>query len=895
VRFFKILSITVLTLFVILTIAYNARLLVINNLILPNVEKEQPNIEQIQITCLDINLTNDMSIVISQLCIESTIADIEINDMKIQWQYSPQMQITDIDIRLADIKGKAHLFSNVNTTPPSNQHTQNNQSLSQILSIALQPYVAQISQLKLPTRINITEIYYLPFTTKSIASKSKVITYQKPEAPYTAKLSTIDNIYSFSLQNNEKTEFFNAKLAQNKDSFTIELSNNLNLLKNFAVIHPLPITTLLQNDLIANEVNGNVELLIKYQAGVISLQSKINELLIDFPNGINQSSPFKLSGALNFNSHFTLISTEETKSKITDKNNTEITLDFVDKNEILLEYNQLLIINALENNQLPPAIISIVKDNPLKYLKFMTKGNGAITLNDLKGSISHIEISAHDNELIHQTKLDNITFALASAHNATNSVSNKKNKIQHIQQMPYTLAVEHFVIDSQLNLASITKLTKAPVVFHLEGEVDTTDQKTTVSLTEMSSIKFKDIAVTTSDEKKAKTAISLKLLTTSLSGKIQLLKNNDFNINLAVYNKASQVNIPKTLKIKSLNLLSQIQGNLDDISINTTVNADDIYLGDITISGLIQTPRLKVTAKKLQLTDLLSLNIQLPTSVALIDGTLDYSLSGELTDLNNIENTPLNASFSITSLSGEVDGIWVQELNWQESFTLQAGKISTKPHVDNNLTIELIETFTPISKISMNTDWAFNKDFTFSANKLNADIFSGSVSVPIIKWPFEHGHSANVQLNSIDLAQVLALDKKQGIVVTGNISGELPIVFDGEKYMIEQGELHNVSNGLIQVINNPAVESLKANNDQLQFAFEALQNLHYHQLSSEVSMTNDGYMQLDTVIKGRNPTIDNDVNLNLNISYDLLGLLESLSITQHFEDSLIKGLQKNKE
>jgi len=71
--------------------------------------------------------------------------------------------------------------------------------------------------------------------------------------------------------------------------------------------------------------------------------------------------------------------------------------------------------------------------------------------------------------------------------------------------------------------------------------------------------------------------------------------------------------------------------------------------------------------------------------------------------------------------------------------------------------------------------------------------------------------------------------------------------------------------------------------------------LHYHQLSSEVSMTNDGYMQLDTVIKGRNPTIDNDVNLNLNISYDLLGLLESLSITQHFEDSLIKGLQKNKE
>lgn len=131
--------------------------------------------------------------------------------------------------------------------------------------------------------------------------------------------------------------------------------------------------------------------------------------------------------------------------------------------------------------------------------------------------------------------------------------------------------------------------------------------------------------------------------------------------------------------------------------------------------------------------------------------------------------------------------------------------------------------------------------------------------------------------------------------MTGKISGQLPITFDGDKYMIKEGELHNSSNGLIQVIDNPAVAALKANNSQLKLAFDALQNLHYHQLSSAVSMADDGYMQLDTVIKGRNPDIDNDVNLNLNLSYDLLGLLESLSITQRFEESILKGLQKNKE
>jgi hypothetical protein len=50
-------------------------------------------------------------------------------------------------------------------------------------------------------------------------------------------------------------------------------------------------------------------------------------------------------------------------------------------------------------------------------------------------------------------------------------------------------------------------------------------------------------------------------------------------------------------------------------------------------------------------------------------------------------------------------------------------------------------------------------------------------------------------------------------------------------------------------------------------------------------------MLLDTAIKGRNPDLDNDVNLNLNLSYDLLGLLESLNITEHFENKVIKGLQ----
>lgn len=908
---------------IILAITYSARVLVINKLIINNLAKTQLSLEQIKVTCLDISISSDISITINKLCIESPKADIELLDMEIQWHYSPKIQITSIDIRLADIKGRAHLFSNTNNISSSKPHNKKNQNLSQLLSTTLRPYTEQIKQFQLPMKINVAEIYYLPFTTKNQPDTPEKTIPQRHNPPYIAKLSIVDNIIFFLLKNAEGIEFFKAKLTQEEKGFSVNLSSKINLLKSLATAHQLPITKELQNNLTTHKISGDVDLLIKYQADVFNVQSEIIDISIAPHKGIGQNGAFKLAGTINFNSHFTLlpkkVATKVTKktsnnvaSKVVDKNNTKIALTFTGKNEILLEYGQPQLFTLLEESNLSPTIISIVKDNPLNHLKLKVQGNGTITLNDKKGYLSHVEISAHNDEIIHQVKIDNISFSLPPQNktlndSTTNIIANSskfhtertENKEQSskesIQKTSYALAVEHFIIDGQLNLVSIAKLLTEPVAIHLEGSLKKIGEKTMLNLTEQSSIKINNIIARASTEKEAKTLFSLKTLTTTLSGTVQQIEANNLSLNLNAHNQALQLNVPKTLKINSFDLFSKIKGNIDNIQIKSNASADNVNLGSIVITGPLLAPKVKVAAKKLQLANLLSLNIQLPINIALIDGTLDYTVWGELTDLSNIENTPLSASFSITSVSGEIDGIWLQELNWQENLTLLSGKITTKPHIKNNLTVELIETFTPISNISINTDWTFSKNFKLSANTLKADIFGGSFSVPTIQWPFEHGHSVNVQLDSIDLEQVLALDKKQGIVVTGNISGELPIIFDGEKYIIEQGELHNISNGLIQVIDNPAVEELKANNSQLQLAFDALQNLHYHQLSSAVSMSDDGYMQLDTIIKGHNPNIDNDVNLNLNVSYDLLGLLESLSITERFEKNIIEGLQKNKE
>ena len=918
-RFLKVFSIFFTALFIILTITYSARVLVINN-----VAKSQLSLAQIKITCLDIGLTSNLAIIVDKVCLQSPKADIEIVDMTIQWQFFPRIKITEIDVRLAEIKGTEHLFSNINHIPQSsNEQSRNNPNISQLLSIILRPYTEKISQFQLPVKINIAEISYLPFTVINKLKVSKKLSLQLRKFPYTANLLAIDNSFSFSLQNVEKIDFLKAKLTKSKKGFSIALSSKLKQLKSFVSAHQLPIPAKLQSILTTNEISANIDTLIEYQTNSLSMQTKITDIVIDFDEGLGRLGSFKLLGVLNFQSRLNLMTKEDaknTKSERTDKSNAEMALTFIGQNELSLEYSQPHFFSMLEESEVSPAIISTLKDNPLAHIKLMPQDNTTLTLNNKKVNLSHIEISARGDERIHQVKLDNIAFALplhnitlsddAIGYSKNNTESNiEKNdhkSEQSPQTMPYALTVERFIIESQLNLASLEKFTTEPVILHLEGSLKKTEKQTELNLTENSSITASNIVVLKQYShaeknitamavvaKKTKKSLSFKTFITKLEGSAQLLEDNAHTINLKVHSQASQVNIPEVLQINSFDFFSQIKGSLDDIQINATTQADGIELGSIVITGSAVSPKVQVSANKLQLTDLFSLNMQLPTKVELIDGLLDYSISGQLVDLSAIENTPFDVFVTVTSASGSVDGIWLQELNWQQHFILLAGKVTTQPSTSENLTVELIDTPTPISKLSIKTNWSFNKSFKLSASKLKGEVLGGSFSIPKLQWPFESGHSVNVQLNSIDLEQVLALDKKQGIVVTGDISGQIPVTFDDEKYIIEEGELHNVSNGLIQVIDNPAVAELKASNSQLQLAFDALQNLHYHQLSSAVSMADDGYMLLETVIKGRNPDIDNDVNLNLNLSYDLFGLLESLSITERFEKSIIKDLQKN--
>jgi len=891
-----------------IVLAYLARVAIVKS-----ISQEELAFYQAKITCLDFHLTTDLALAVSRLCLQTPQADITIDDIAIKFQLASEQKIKRIDIASVSITGTASLFSEFNN------RRQKSDDITPTMQ--LQSYLKTLAQLDLPLDINVKKIRYSPYTLANDSSKNMT-----GGASYFGDFSAIENTIKLSLKDRQNSVFLTANFSTNKqqnEQFTVEFTGQLMPLQVFLFAHDLPLSAVMSDTVDTIKTKGELHSVLTYQAGQLTLDSQLTDLSLAASQGVKASGPFEISGALNIHGQVNLNNTPQALNS-----NTELAVEFLQTNTLQLQFSHQRLIDYLTKNSHSPAVITLLKDNPLARLTVSPKGKLAYNHYNQQLSLSSIVIEAKSAQHEHQLILDNITLNLkhyltddiahapAIAHrNSAKDVSRIDNigSQKQVTAKPPTQNSQYaqldFTLDSLLVLSALNNFSHSPLVLKLQGSISQNVAQTTLHLNENSSFISKNIAVSTKQQTGEKKLFSIKQLATQVQGDVQiknptLVQNSQqipidqsIKLNLKLNSQAKKLQVEEVININILAVNTTVKGDLNNIDINALVRADSVPLGSLALLGTLEKANITLTANELPLTDLLSLNVKLPTEIDLVEGTLSYSVKGQVTNLTGFQNTPFAMSVAMTSVSGDIAGIWIRELNWQQNFNYFAGELtsqhSSEKSTEKNLTIALIDTPTPISKFSINTAWHYQKDVKISATKLKADILGGSFSIPKIQWPLEHGHSVDVQLTSIDLEQVLALDKKQGIVVTGKISGQMPISYDGEKYTMEKGELHNVSNGLIQVMNNPAVVELKANNSQLKLAFDALQNLHYHQLSSDVSMADDGYMLLETVIKGRNPDINNDVNLNLNLSYDLLGLLESMAITEQFEERIIKGLQKN--
>ena len=925
--------ISVIFLFIVL--AYLSRVAIIKSL---SEEKLKPY--NTSIDCIDFTISIDLSVKINRLCLQTPQADLKLEDISLTLDLAAQQKIKHINISSMSIQGTTTLFNTLKEPSLDNQDLTAKQQLK--------AYLTQLSEINLPFSINIEEFSYLPFAPESVTeiqrqTKSQHSSIQKY---YIGKFSAIKNTLKFSIADHQQNTVIKANISINQ-SIAAKLARNqlqvgfvsqLAPLKQFLLAHELPLPPATLKTIESITVNGDFESELHYQAEQLSLSSQLKALSISSIEGVKNSGPFALTGALNLNSKINLAS-DNTSTEPSTNPATILDIEFQKENSLQAQFSHQYLLNYLSKTSLSPELITLLNDNVIEQVIVNPYGNLSYDLNDKRLSLTGVtlNLAIENNETkVNQLALSNININLnhylqsensllpqslstqveanKSQQNQLSSTGSNNTQQEAINEKLPTAELD-FKFEMPLLISALKGFTHSPVILNLQGAMRQEQTKIIVSFDDSSTLTSNKISIPANQIAKNNKQLTIKQvamqiqgnITTNMPGQVkesvlsnaQLKVKQSIDVNLHLNSQVNKLRYANVVEINSLSINSNIIGNIDDIKIHTAVIADNVPLGNLVVSGAVNKPKLVLTAKQLPLTDLLALNIKLPTDVKLVEGTLSYRVKGQITDLNNVQNSTLDLSVDVASLSGEIANIWVQELNWQQNFQYLNGVLTSLSEQNSpaqeNLTVALIDTPTPISKLSINTRWHYENEFKISATKLSGDVLGGSFAIPKIQWPLDYKHSVDVQLTHIDLAQVLALDEKQGIVVTGNISGHLPIFYDGEKYTMENGELHNVSNGLIQIMNNPAVSKLKASNTQLQLAFDALQNLHYNQLSSDVSMADDGYMLLETVIKGRNPDIDNDVNLNLNLSYDLLGLLESMSITKQFEEKIIKGLQINKE
>jgi len=859
VRFIKLILTLLLIVVLFISVVFFARKQVvaygINNYLLAH---------KAQLSCIDFNLTPSFDIVISKMCIHSPQANVEFENVRLQLQFSSALPIRSIHVEAMSIQGKAKLLEQNDAGNAEN---------------SVKHYLATIAQFTLPLPILIKKFIYLPFIQADNANK----------AVFYGQLAINKNNIKVSLKDIEQANVFSVNLSPEGQSFTAKLNADLAQVRQFLAIHQLTLPAKLDKNLI---ITGTFSTQLQWHKETLTATSQLKNAAIDSAIGIAKSDSFNINGMLSWQSTITA-------------SQALFTID--EQSVVNTNFSKQKLREFLVRKNIAAEVVAIIKDNPSNSLVIKPQGRMQIDFAKQQIFIANVELTSNNKEPPLQVTFTGI------------SLTYEKNKI-----LSFILKQSNYTAQAKLLISRLKNISKQAVNIVSTGKIvstGTTAQhnlgwqimlsptttlefstlalaKLAISPAQLNSTTTKGITHTASaTSATSKYALSIKKIIINGQGTIHIDNQGRTELSLQLNSQAAQLKIANIAQIAQVELQADISGSLQDISITASIIVDKQPLANVKLNGVITEPQLEIFAKNLHLTELLTLKLNLPIELSLIDGSLNYHLSGQLTDTDNWLNNTARLDISIQDVSGEIEGTWLQELNWQQKFILSDGyikSVSADKKPINNLTIAKVETAPLLTEFSAQTALSFNnKVFSVIATDIDAKILGGKVNVTQAHWPFDISRSVNVQLTSIDLEELLELDPKKGIIVTGKISGSLPIMLNDKQFTIDGGELHNVGNGIIKVANNPTVAQLKASDLQLKLAFDAMQNIHYHQLSSDVSMAHDGYMLFDTVIKGRNPDLDNDVNLNLNLSYDLLGLLKSLNISKHLEQSIIDNLQKN--
>lgn len=140
-------------------------------------------------------------------------------------------------------------------------------------------------------------------------------------------------------------------------------------------------------------------------------------------------------------------------------------------------------------------------------------------------------------------------------------------------------------------------------------------------------------------------------------------------------------------------------------------------------------------------------------------------------------------------------------------------------------------------------------------------------------------------LESIDVAELLAVLDLPDVEATGRISGEIPLRLEGDTVTIGGARLAAEAPGILRLTSDAAKEALAAGGASVELMMQALEDFQYETLALTLDKPAEGTTLLTLKLLGQNPEVlegqpfDVNVRLETDLAPLLLALSEALALT----------------
>jgi hypothetical protein len=326
-------------------------------------------------------------------------------------------------------------------------------------------------------------------------------------------------------------------------------------------------------------------------------------------------------------------------------------------------------------------------------------------------------------------------------------------------------------------------------------------------------------------------------------------------------------------KLNKLTFEHELSANLSTMGM---LGKHNLQLGSGLSMQIIHTDKdVKVQMAEQQIKSLQKLVNQFNSKVQLLAGTFSSEVSGTFSSSN------YSGSLKLTDSSLTYGDFEVLFLQLNEGFSFNSAGLQL---TRGKINIEEINVGVPIRKVTLLVNIVDNLAKLESAE---GELIGGTFKVTDL-WLDGRKQRTNISVSGVDLADIAALQKQQGIKVTGEMSGILPFQFGYEEGIIRHGMLISDGPGKLTIQDNAAFDLIKSQQKELSF----LQNVEYRQLSSKVELASDGWLDLELSIAGRNPDKEQEVIFNYGHKENIFTLLKSLRITSSIQDSIEKRIEK---